>query len=559
VIDIKALGEKKAQEAVDFFQGLKLTKGKFHGCPFLLQPWQDKITRDVYGTLKPDGNRQYKTVYIEITKKMGKSETAAGFGLKQLCADDEWMAEVYGCAADKQNASQVFDVAVEMVEQEPELKKRCDLVISKKRIVYLPTKSFYQVLSAEAYTKHGLNVSCCIFDELHAQPNRGLYDVMTFGSGDAREQPLFIFITTAGDDPDRTSVCWEVHEEAENILLGNKVNPTFYPVIFGIDPENKRIWQGWDYITFKQAGIQSKDFDKKGWKNKKIWCMVNPSLDVTVKSEKLDEALTDVEGNESKERTFKQLRLNIWIKYRSTKWVPYDVWMENTGIVDRQRLKGRECYGGLDLSSKMDISAYVNVFTPTEDDPKYSILPTFWIPEENVERYVKDYGLKYREWIEKGLLIPTPGNKIDYHYIVENITKQSQEFEIKEIAYDPFLADMIEADLTANGLTMVELKQIFQYMSPPMEEMEAFLYGKHFNHGNNPILNWMYGNLEVIRNVNGQIRPTKGIKKGNSKNKKGTEYYKIDGIVALINAMARVIVHKDDSSVYKTGNEIFSV
>ena len=551
ILDIQTLGQQKAQQAVDFFESLKLTKGKFHGCYFDLQPWQDKVVRDLYGTLKPDGNRQYKTAYIEIPKKMGKSEMGAAFALKQLCADGEWLGEVYGCAADKANASQVFDVAVEMIDQEPELKKRCDIILSKKRIVYRPTKSFYQVLSSEAYSKHGLNVSGCIFDEIHAQPNRGLYDVMTFGSGDAREQPLYIIISTAGDDPDRISIGWEIHEKAEQIILGNKIDPAFYPVLFGVDPDEQRIWTGWGYKTFKELSLKANTFDKEGWKDRKIWSLVNPSVGVTVKYEKLEEALTSVQGNAAEERTFKQLRLNIWVKYRSTKWVPYETWMENTGIVDRQRLRGRECYGGLDLSSKMDMTASVLIFTPTEEDPKYSILPTFWIPEDNVDRYVEKYNLPYRKWIDMGLLKTTPGNKIDYHFITEEILKQKEEFDILEMAYDPFLADMIEADLTAGGMTMVELRQIFQYMSPPMEELEAYLHGKHINHGNNPILNWMFGNLEVIKNVNGQIRPTKAIKKGNSKNVKGTEYYKIDGIVALITGMSRVIVNKDNTSVYE--------
>lgn len=550
-MDLKILSEQKAQQAVDFFESLKLTKGKFHGCYFEQQDWQERIIRDVYGTLKPDGNRQYKVVYIEIPKKMGKSEMGAGFALKQLCADNEWLAEVYGCAADKANASLVFDVAVEMIDQELELKKRCDLIISKKRIVYRPTKSFYQVLSAEAYTKHGLNVSGCIFDELHAQPNRGLYDVMMFGSGDAREQPLYVIITTAGDDPDRLSIGWEVHKKAEDILLGHRGDPTFYPVIFGIDPEEQRVWTGWSYKTFKELGLKPSKFDKEGWKNRKVWSLVNPSLGVTVKYEKLEEALTSVQGNAAEERTFKQLRLNIWVKYKATKWVPYEIWMENTGIVDRQSLKGRVCYGGLDLSSKMDLTAFVLVFPPEEEGGKYMILPTFWIPEDNVDKYVEQYGVKYKEWIDQGLLKTTPGNKIDYHCIINEIVKQSEEFDIKEIAYDPFLADMIETDLTEAGLTMVELRPIFQYISPPMEELEAYLYGKHLNHGNNPILNWMFSNLQVIKNANGQIRPTKAVKVGNSKNKKGDEYYKIDGIMALITAMARVIVNRDNAPTYE--------
>jgi phage terminase large subunit-like protein len=538
--------QEKAQHAMDFITLLRHTIGQFNGTYFDLFDWQEKIVKDVYGTVKKDGTRQYKTVYVEIPKKMGKSELLAAIGLLQLCADGEWAAEVYGCAADKGQARIIYNVAKAMIEQEPELASRCKIIDSIHRIVYLPTNSFYQVLSSEAFTKHGLNVSACLFDELHAQPNRALYDVMTFGSGDARLQPIYWFITTAGDDPDRMSIGWEMHEKAEAILLGNKVDPTFYPVIFGIDEDNKRVWHGWGYKTF----------DKINWKDREIWQLVNPSINKTVKMEKLEEAMVSVEGNAADEKLFKQLRLNIWVKYKSTKWIPYSEWEKNTGIVDRQRLKGRECYGGMDMSSKMDFTAYVNVFPPTESDPKYSILPTFWMPEDNVEEFVKKYNLSYRKWIQMGLLKTTPGNRIDYNFIVSDILEQRKEFDIFEIGYDKWNADAVATDLIAGGFRpeqIIEIPQTFQGLNLPMTELEAFLHGNHINHGNNPMMNWMFGNLEVIKNPNGFIRPTKGIRRGNSTNKTGTSYYKIDGIVALINAMARVIVRtKKKKSVYET-------
>lgn len=209
-----------ADRAVAFISALKHTKGEWHGKNFELLPWQEKVVRDVFGTVKENGYRQYNTAYIEIPKKQGKSELAAAVALYLLAGDGEWGAEVYGCAADRQQASIVFDVACQMVEQCPALKKRIKPVLSQKRLVYTPLNSFYQVLSAESYTKHGLNVHGVVFDELHAQPNRLLYDVMTHGSGDARKQPLFFLITTAGTD--RNSICWEVHQKAEDILAGRK-------------------------------------------------------------------------------------------------------------------------------------------------------------------------------------------------------------------------------------------------------------------------------------------------------------------------------------------------
>jgi phage terminase large subunit-like protein len=221
--------KRAADRAVLFINQLKHTKGEWFGKNFTLLPWQEKIVRDIFGTLKPDGSRQYNTAYIEVPKKAGKSELAAAIALYLTCADGEQGAEVYGCASDRSQASIVFNVAVEMVEQCPSLKSRVKPIIPQKRLIYPKTNSYYQVLSAESYTKHGLNVHGVIFDELHAQPDRRLYDVMLHGSGDARKQPLYFLITTAGFD--RNSIGWEVHQKAKDILEGRKIDPTFYPVI----------------------------------------------------------------------------------------------------------------------------------------------------------------------------------------------------------------------------------------------------------------------------------------------------------------------------------------
>ena len=252
-----AFDERKAQRVTRFIEALKHTKGEFHGKPFVLLPWQEKVIRDVFGTVRDDDPtmRQYNTAYIEIPKKNGKSELGAALALNMLINDDEWKAEVYSCASDRQQAAIVFDVAVDMVRQSPALMKRIKIIPSAKRMVYQPTGSIYQVLSSEVATKHGLNVSACIFDELHTQPTRALYDVMTQGSGDARKQPLWFFLTTAGTD--RNSICWEVHQKAVDIIEGRKVDPRFYPVIFGLP-------------------------DEADWTSEENWYKANPSLGETI-------------------------------------------------------------------------------------------------------------------------------------------------------------------------------------------------------------------------------------------------------------------------------------
>ena len=290
--------QNRADLAVSFINCLKHTKGQWHGQPFELIDWQEQIIRDVFGILKPNQARQFNTAYIEIAKKQGKSELAAAVALLLTCGDYEHGGEIYGCASDRQQASIVFDVAVDMVDQCPALKSRIKPILSQKRLVYKPLGSFYQVLSAEAYTKHGLNVHGVVFDELHAQPNRNLYDVMLHGSGDARKQPLYFLITTAGTD--RHSICWEVHQKAEDILAGRKIDQTFYPVIYGAE-------------------------ENEDWTDPKIWQKANPSMGITVDIEKIQVACENAKENPAEENLFRQLRLNQWVK-QSIRWMPMEKW-----------------------------------------------------------------------------------------------------------------------------------------------------------------------------------------------------------------------------------------
>ena len=279
--------EEKARRVIQFIECLKHTKGEFHGQPFKLLPWQEQIIRDVFGTVRDEDPsiRQYTTAYIEIPKKQGKSELGAAIALNMLCNDDEWRAEVYSCASDRQQAAIVFDVAVDMVKQSPALSKRIKIIPSTKRMVYQPTGSIYQVLSSEVATKHGLNVSACIFDELHTQPNRALYDVMTQGSGDARKQPLWFFLTTAGTD--RNSICWEVHQKAIDILEGRKDDPRFYPVVFGLP-------------------------DDADWTDEKNWYKANPSLDQTITIDKVRDAFHKAQETPADENMFLPCSISIF-------------------------------------------------------------------------------------------------------------------------------------------------------------------------------------------------------------------------------------------------------
>ena len=510
--EIEQKGQALADRAVAFINSLKHTKGVWYGKNFELLPWQDKIVRDLFGTLKPNGYRQYNTAYIEIPKKQGKSELAAAIALYLTCGDGEYGAEVYGCAADRQQASIVFDVAVEMINQCPALKKRCKILASQKRIVYLPLKSFYQVLSAESYTKHGLNVHGVIFDELHAQPNRALYDVMLTGSGDARKQPLYFLITTAGTD--RNSICYEVHNKAKDIIRGKRNDPTFYPVIYGIE-------------------------DEDDWTDEKNWYKANPSLDITVDIDKIRAAFNNAKENPAEENLFRQLRLNQWVK-QSIRWMPMDKWSMCSYPIDKERLKGRVCYGGLDLSSTTDITAFVLVFPPEDEDGKYEILPFFWLPEETLDLRVRRDHVPYDTWKAKGLIMTTEGNVVHYGFIEKFIEELGTQYNIKEIAYDRWGAVQMVQNLEGMGFTIVPFGQGYKDMSPPTKELMKLVLEKKIAHGGNEVLEWMVDNIYIKTDPAGNIKPDK---------EKSTE--KIDGAIAMIMALDRAIRHGgQQESVY---------
>ena len=511
-VERKMFDKQKSQRAVSFINCLKHTKGQWRGIPFELLPWQDQIIRDIFGTVKENGYRKYNTAYVEIPKKQGKSELAAAVALYLTCGDGEWGAEVYGAAADRQQASIVFDVAVEMVEQCPALKKRIKPIMSVKRLVYKPTSSFYQVLSAEAFTKHGLNVHGVIFDELHAQPNRELYDVLTKGSGDARLQPLFFLITTAGND--RNSICYEVHQKAQDILDGRKIDHTFYPVIYGIA-------------------------ENDDWADEQNWFKANPSLNHTVDIEKVRAAFQSAKENPAEENIFRQLRLNQWVK-QSLRWMPMDKWDECAFPVNLDHLKGRECFAGLDLSSTTDITAFVLVFPPRSEDEKYEVVPYFWIPEENLKLRVRRDHVPYDVWEQQGYIKTTEGNVVHYGFIETFIEELGTKYNIKEIAFDRWGAVQMVQNLEGMGFTVVPFGQGYKDMSPPSKELMKLTLEKKLAHSSNPVLRWMMDNIFVKTDPAGNIKPDK---------EKSTE--KIDGAVALIMALDRAIRNKDDEgSVY---------
>lgn len=512
--------EDAADFAVAFIENLCHTKGTWAGKPFLLLDWQEQIIRDLFGILKPNGYRQFNTAYVEIPKKNGKSELAAAIALLLCCGDGEERAEVYGCAADRQQASIVFEVAADMVRMCPALSKRVKILTSQKRIIYAPTNSFYQVLSAEAYSKHGFNIHGVVFDELHTQPNRKLFDVMTKGSGDARMQPLYFLITTAGTDTH--SICYETHQKAMDILEGRKIDPTFYPVIYGAA-------------------------DTEDWTDPKVWKKANPSLGETIGIDKVIAACESARQNPGEENSFRQLRLNQWVK-QAVRWMPMEKWDACAVHINEDDLEGRVCYGGLDLSSTTDITAFALVFPPTDEDDRYILLPYFWVPEDTLELRVRRDHVPYDLWERQGYLMTTEGNVVHYGFIEQFIGRLGERFNIRDIAFDRWGAIQMVQNLEGMGFTVVPFGQGFKDMSPPTKELMKLVLEKKIAHGGHPVLRWMMDNIYIRTDPAGNIKADK---------EKSTE--KIDGAIAAIMGLDRAIRCGNESreSVYNDRGILF--
>lgn len=501
--------EAAADRAVQFFE-LCLThcKGELAGQPLKLSSWQaDTIIRPLFGWKRPDGTRRYRTAYIEIPRKAGKTTLAAGIGLYLLTADGEPGAEIYSAAADRDQAAIAFEIAREMVSASPALRKRVQGF--KRSLTFPSAASSYKVLSAEAYTKHGLNAHGIIFDELHAQPNRDLWDVLTTSTG-ARRQPLTVAITTAGHD--RHSICWQLHEHAIRVRDGVVKDDSFLPVIFAADPADD-------------------------WKSPETWRKAHPGLGVSVREDYLREECERAQALPSYENTFRRLLLNQWTE-QDERWLSLSAW--DACQEDTPDLGGCECYAALDLSSTTDITALVLAFPI---GGMVHLLPFFWVPRDGISKRTRRDRVPYDVWVKEGLMDATEGAVIDYDVIRQRINVLAERFNIKEIAIDRWNATQLATQLTGDGFQVVAFGQGFASMAAPCQELEKRVLGKTLNHGGNPVMRWMATNVAIETDAAGNMKPSKA---------KSTE--RIDGIVAALMALGRLSAnHNEVESAYVGG------
>ncbi|MDD4986473.1 MAG: terminase large subunit [Dehalococcoidales bacterium] len=500
-----------AERAVSFISLLKHSQGEFASQPFHLMDWQrERIIEPLFGSLNKDGTRQYRTCYVEIPRKNGKTELGAAVGLYLLYADDEPGAQIYSAAGDRQQASLIYNAAVPMVRQAPALTKRSRIIESQKRISVYSTNSYYQVLSSESYSKHGINAHGVLFDELHTQPDSDLWDVLTTSQG-SRRQPLIFVMTTAGYD--RNSIAYKIHDYALKVQNGIIDDPTFLPVIYGA-PE---------------------DAD---WTDEDVWRACNPALGEFRSMEEMRMFCKQAQEIPIKEMAFRRLYLNQWVN-SAERWLPMDKWDECNEPVNPDSLKGRPCYAGLDLSSTTDLTALALVFP--DGSGSYDILMHFWIPKDTAAEKEHRDRVPYQLWERQGYITLTDGNVIDYKYILQTLIEYRKKYDIREIAFDRWGATKLSQDLTDNDFLMVPFGQGFASMSAPTKELMNLVLGRKIRHGNNPVLRWNADNLVVNQDPAGNLKPDKA---------KATQ--KIDGMVAVIMAIDRATRHGDsDRSIYE--------
>jgi len=504
--------ERGATVAVNFFEKLlHHSKGEWAGQTFKLLPWQsEEVIRPLFGWKRHDGTRRYRKAYIEIARKNGKSSLAAGIALLLLFADGEPGAEVYSAAADREQAGIVFNEAKAMTEDSPHLAQRAQ--VFKSSIVVGESRSFYRVLSADAFTKHGLNAHGVVIDELHAQPTRELFDVLVTSTG-ARRQPMIVMITTAGYD--RESVCWEQHEYARKVRDGIIDDPEWFVAMYAAT-------------------------EKDDWRDPAVWAKANPSLGATVKRDYIEAEAKRAEQVPAYQNSFRRLHLNQWTQ-QETKWLDLSAWDACGAPIDERLLSGGKCYGGLDLASSSDIAAFALCFPSESGEAEhYTFRLRFWIPADNmVQRSLKDR-VPYDAWVRDGLMNATPGNVIDFDRIVRDIDADSQQYDIQEIAFDRWGAFQVSNQLAGLGLTMVGFGQGFVSMSQPTKDLLRLTMSKQIHHGGNPVLRWMADNIVVDQDAAGNVKPNKA---------KSRE--KIDGVVASVMALDRAVKGRaQGASVY---------
>lgn len=485
--------EEKVDKVIRLYHHLRHFKGRHSGKPFVLEPWQEWIIASIYGFYnKSDGSRLTQTVYIEVARKNGKTALAAGMGLNALINDDEDGAEVYFAANSKDqvkisawplcsNFAKAFDP------------KEKYLKVYRDTINFDKTISWLKVLAADSTKLDGPNPSTFILDEYHAAKSNSLKAVLESGQG-TRDNPLEIIITTAGFD--KLGPCYELRTTATEILNGLKEDDSFFMAIYSLD-------------------------EKDDWKDEANWIKSNPNMDVTVKSSYLRKEVRKAMNTPSDEVNVKTKNLNMWCD-SSDVWIPDDYILACSRKVDLADFTTNDdCFAGIDLSSTSDLTC-VSFMIPK--DGKLYFKTLYYLPEEALE--TKKNKEQYSEWVRLGFLKLTPGNVVDYDYILDDILSVDKRLYIVKVGYDSWNATQFVINATDKGLPMEPVSQSIGNFNRPTKEMERVILSGNVVIDNNPITRFCFRNVVMKLDHNGNTKPSK-------------EYRdkKIDGVISMIEAM----------------------
>jgi phage terminase large subunit-like protein len=517
----KPKGKTRADRLINWIKHLPITSGTKAGHLVDIPKWQEKDIRPIYRTDKK-GKRIVRQALLTMPRKNGKTQTAAMLALAHLCGPEaEQRGQIYSAAADRKQAALIYD-EMKAIVLATDLKDRVIIRDFNKHLEDKKTGSVYFALSADSDTKHGFSASFIVYDELAQAPNRKLYDVLTTSTA-ARAEPLTIVIST--QSADEHSIMTELVNYGLDIQNGVHTDPTFYPVIYSA-PEEADPW------------------------SEKVWAKCNPALGDFRSLDEMRSAAQQAQRIPAREATFRLLYLNQRINAEA-RFIAMSEWDACAAAVDLDTLKGRPCYGALDLASTTDVAALVLVFP---SDP-FKVVPFFWVPEDNMEERVKKDRVPYSLWARQGFIKATPGNRIDYEWILKTLEECRGNYDFRMLAYDEWGSHKLVNDLCDRaGFTvdekqahnygaplLVRFRQGFRSFSAPTKELLDYILARRIAHGGNPVMRWMANNVVV------QIDPAANIKPD-----KSTPTGRIDGIVALIMALDLAIRNANQSggSIY---------
>jgi phage terminase large subunit-like protein len=498
-----------AQRVIDYFPLFTCgVDGDYYGVPIVLDPAWQALLWILYGwkrkTEKGRKLRRFKIGYAEMGAGNLKSLILSGLCLYELHAFGEKGAQVYAAATDKRTAKRVFTTAATMAKESDYLRER--LLIGADNIADPETNSKFEPCASEDQNLQGLRPSFVCIDELHAHQNAGVWDAFYSRLGKTT-QPLMFAITNSGYD--RNSVCYRQREYSEKVLNGIIPDDTWFAWICGLEPEDIE--------------------DPAGWENEANWPKANPCWGTAIKLAEMREQATKAKGDPSSLNTFLRFRLCVWTTSYSA-WMPMDKWDLCKLQIDRQKLRGRRCFGGLDLSTTTDVSAFVLIFEPVDEDPRYRVLPYFFLPKDNIQFRCRRDRVPYDVWAREGIFELTEGTVIDYRFIRARINALRDEFDFIEIGLDRWNSTDIARDLTDDGFELVKIGQGFASMFAPTKRLKELVLTGELAHDGNAVLRWMASNVIVQTDPAGNVKPDK------SKSRE-----KIDGIVALIMAVTGIM------------------